>query len=62
MLKYGNAANEYDPCIFNKTNENGEILSTGCFHVDDGLITADSEELLDELERDLKRNLITMLK
>ena len=45
----------YDPCIFNKTNEHGEILSTGCFHVDDGLITADSEELLDELERDKKK-------
>ena len=55
MLKYGYVPNDYDPCIFNKTNENGEIVSTGCFHVDDGLITADSEELLDELEKDLKK-------
>ena len=55
MLKYGYVPNEYDPCIFNKTNNDGEIISTGCFHVDDGLITAISEELLDELERDLKR-------
>jgi hypothetical protein len=37
MLKYGYIANEYDPCIFNKVNIDRKIVSTACFHVDDGV-------------------------
>lgn len=49
--------NEYDPCIFNKIDFDEKIISTACFHVDDGLITAEFNELLDELDSNLKKKI-----
>ena len=50
-------AQRFDPCIFNKFNDNSVIIATAAFHVDDGIIVADTDELLDELEKSLLRSL-----
>ena len=46
MLKFGYKHSAFDPCIFNKFNDHGVIVATAAFHVDDGIIVADNEELL----------------
>ena len=51
MLKFGYKHSLFDPCIFNKFNKDGVIVATAAFHVDDGIIVADNDELLNELEK-----------
>jgi hypothetical protein len=53
LFKLGYTCNEYDQCVFNKYDENGIQITIG-LHVDDLLITSESDTLLDEIEAYLR--------
>jgi hypothetical protein len=46
--KMGYKMSTLDDCVFNLFDESGIIISTIVIHVDDGLITGNSEEVLDD--------------
>ena len=47
LSSLGYIKSSYDDCLFNKFDDFGVIISSSIFHVDDGLIIADTEEILD---------------
>lgn len=54
LLEHGFIANEYDPCVFNKTVFGDQI--TVCVHVDDLLVTSTNERALDGFQKMLEAN------
>ena len=46
--------NDYDSCVFNKTNDTGVQCTIGIY-VDDLMVTSESAALLDELENHLRK-------
>jgi hypothetical protein len=49
LVSFGFSVSPLDECIFNYADESGVITATAVFHVDDGLIVADTEEFLTAL-------------
>jgi hypothetical protein len=52
--KMGYKISSLDDCVFNLFDESGIIISTIVVHVDDGLVTGSSEDVLDDFFRQLK--------
>lgn len=55
LSEYGFKCNDYDPCVFNKIDEESGKQITVCFHVDDLLITCGDKLAIDNLELYLKK-------
>ena len=55
IIDLGYEKNPYDECCFNLKNEKGEIINTIYLYVDDGLVFAKSEQILNELEEKLSK-------
>jgi len=53
MFRIGYLINPLDQCVFNKLDSESNVISTVCFHVDDGLATSPLESELDILKREM---------
>ena len=53
LMECGFKCNAYDPCVMNKTGENG-VQITICFHVDDLMVTCADSEMADYVINQLK--------
>ena len=53
MLRIGYQINPLDQCVFNKFDPSSNVVSTVCFHVDDGLATSPFQSELDILKHEM---------
>lgn len=54
MVAWGLVINPHDPCVFNRTKQGVQI--TVALHVDDLLITSKSEDLIQDLQRHIRKS------
>ena len=54
LIAHGFVANEYDPCVLNKTVSGHQV--TVCVHVDDLLVTSANERALEDFQKMLETN------